>query len=213
MLYIKKGAFMDDKELKMFSHDLKNALTVVDVMSSIALKNLDEGEIKKAHSKLTKMKSRLDSTVKLLSSVLDGVSGSRLPVNNLINMLFNDICEDYDIKSKLVVTFPCMVEADSTKIRRIIENIIKNAKEGGASKMACTLSKSTLTFTDNGSGFTKEVISAFKAHKPLTTKKLGYGLGLISMKEVAASFGWEMRIGTNGNQGAQITFILTNSGS
>ncbi|XES77817.1 MAG: PAS domain S-box protein [Candidatus Bathyarchaeia archaeon] len=105
------------------------------------------------------------------------------------------------------------LKVDSAKMTRVFLNIIKNAFDampnGGVLNVK---SKETpegweITFTDNGSGMTKETLS--KLWTPLfTTKAKGMGFGLAICKRIVTAHGGNISVESEVEKGTQFTITL-----
>ncbi len=94
---------------------------------------------------------------------------------------------------------PIMIEADKTMITKMLENLLRNSIEAGATKVILTLEKKEddviLLFEDNGSGIELDIEDRDKIFLPFfTTKNQGSGLGLSICKQVVEAHGGTIEI-------------------
>lgn len=99
--------------------------------------------------------------------------------------------------------------SDPIMIFNIIENLLRNSYEAGATRCVIEFSKAadevTLIFEDNGSGIPEQYRD--KIFRPFfTTKKSGTGLGMSMCEKMASALGgW---IALDGNSGKVAKFII-----
>ncbi len=108
-----------------------------------------------------------------------------------------------------------MVNADATRLRQVIHNLLKNAQDAlqHCEQPSIILSTEThgreivLKVDDNGDGFSKTAIS--RAFEPyMTTKKKGTGLGLAIVKKIIEEHNGHINVENLTQGGASISIYL-----
>jgi nitrogen fixation/metabolism regulation signal transduction histidine kinase len=148
---------------------------------------------------------------------------ARLPAPELapldLNELIDDVLMLYEnspvaMRSQLPAPLP-RVAGDASQIRQVIHNILRNAEDAMADQPAPQLviegepthNFVRLTFTDNGSGFSPDILA--KAFEPyLTTKSRGTGLGLAIVRKIIDEHQGMVTLGNVEPHGARITIEL-----
>jgi nitrogen fixation/metabolism regulation signal transduction histidine kinase len=107
------------------------------------------------------------------------------------------------------------VVGDSAQLRQVIHNLLQNAQDALAESPEPRITVATgvdggtvrLGVTDNGSGFTEQVMQ--RAFEPyVTTKSRGTGLGLAIVKKIVEEHGGTVTISNVQPRGAAITLRL-----
>jgi len=105
------------------------------------------------------------------------------------------------------------VQGEPTRLRQVFHNLLQNAVDAQADvpdpRFEIVLShapsnEAVLTFTDNGPGFTPDVIA--RAFEPyVTTKAKGTGLGLAIVKKIVEEHGGRVVLDNAAPRGARVT--------
>jgi nitrogen fixation/metabolism regulation signal transduction histidine kinase len=108
---------------------------------------------------------------------------------------------------------PVVVQGEPTRLRQVFHNLLQNAVDAQADvpdpRFEIVLShapsnEAVLTFTDNGPGFTPDVIA--RAFEPyVTTKAKGTGLGLAIVKKIVEEHGGRVVLDNAAPRGARVT--------
>jgi nitrogen fixation/metabolism regulation signal transduction histidine kinase len=152
---------------------------------------------------------------------------ARLPTPVLagldLNQLVGEVLALYEnssapIARKLAPTLPS-VWADSTQIRQVLHNLVKNAQDALENRKnpgerpqieVCTElagDKVRLTIADNGGGFPEEMMA--RIFEPyVTTKPRGTGLGLAIVKKIVDEHHGEVSIENRLASGASVSILL-----
>jgi signal transduction histidine kinase len=91
------------------------------------------------------------------------------------------------------------------EITRLLQNLIKNALEAGATRVVIAIrtteGRAHLTITDNGSGLPPELMAVVLKKPVESTKPHGTGLGLTICRHIAAAHQAEIRVEANPDGG------------
>lgn len=194
--------FEKEKEIKIslfkITHEIKNPIAVIKGY----LDMFDCNNKEKSERYIGVMKSEIDRTLNLLT---DFMEFSKIKIDKNIfsfNVLIDDIKDvlipffiSRDVKYNFEIESDLFVNADYTRMKQVILNIIKNAVEAVPNKIG---SVSTTAFkdedslyiyvSDNGIGMSKEVLDNIML--PFyTTKDKGTGLGVSLSKEIIEAHG------------------------
>jgi nitrogen fixation/metabolism regulation signal transduction histidine kinase len=110
-----------------------------------------------------------------------------------------------------------VVQGEPTRLRQVFHNLLQNAVDAQADvpdpRFEIVLAnaashEAVLTFTDNGPGFTPEVIAhAFEPY--ITTKAKGTGLGLAIVKKIVEEHGGRVVLDNAAPRGARVTLSFS----
>lgn len=134
-------------------------------------------------------------------------------------VLFRRQAADRNIQLLTVENSPCIVMADSTRIRQIINNLVHNAikhnSPGGSVKVWCENDTENvkLMVADNGPGISEEdrsrIFDPFEQLAPVKgQKREGAGLGLSIVKKLAELHGGSVSLESEIGKGSLFTITL-----
>lgn len=195
---------------RRLAHEIKNPLTPIQ-LSAERLEHKLSNKLNPADAEmLARATHTIVSQVNAMKTMVNEFSEyARAPVLNLsmldLNQLVKDVLPLYDAmnsenKVKLTVNLEenlPLIQGDMTMLRQILHNLLQNAHDSLAAATvqnnkchaAITITTQTLqqkvklSLSDNGSGFTPELLA--RAFEPyITTKRHGTGLGLAIVKKM-----------------------------
>ena len=185
----------------VLSHDIRNPLNVAQARLEL-LKEASESEhippIERAHDRIG---SLLEDVSTLTQSGDTADDTQPLELHQLIESCWQ-ITETGD--ATLVSETERTIQANKSRLQRLIENLLRNAVEHGGDGIAITVGELDDGFyiEDNGSG-----IAADKRDRIFdsgySTRTEGTGLGLSIVKSVAEAHGWEVSITESDAGGAR----------
>jgi len=121
-----------------------------------------------------------------------------------------------DVKIKLLLdTQNGTIKGDSNMLRQVLHNLLQNAQDALADKIAPVITVKTqsnpdmlvLTVQDNGAGFPAEMMPhVFEPY--MTTKPHGTGLGLAIVKKIIEEHKGNIKIENGAKSGAIITISI-----
>ncbi|MFC6725128.1 sensor histidine kinase [Halobium palmae] len=109
----------------------------------------------------------------------------------------------------LDVSTRAVVDADEGRLRRLFENLFRNAVEHGGSSVTVTVTETPTGFAveDDGPGFDSD--RPERLFDPgVSGNEDGSGFGLYIVRTIAESHGWEVRPGPSPAGGARFEFVL-----
>jgi nitrogen fixation/metabolism regulation signal transduction histidine kinase len=196
---------------RRLAHEIKNPLTPIQLSAERMQHKLSKELDDKSADILSRSTQTIVGQVEAMKTMVNAFSDyARSPVMELIpldmNQLITEVVDLYRnnparvrIKTDLDETMP-HIEADSGRIRQILNNLIKNALEATNGSSTSRVEINTrclaesgcrfmeLTVTDNGPGFDEDMLG--QVFEPYVTgKSRGTGLGLAIVKKVVEEHG------------------------
>jgi len=183
------------------AHNLNNDLSLIKLCIETVLKvNLDTD----ISILLKKALCRLECTIEGIS---ENYGDNRMDLIRLARTTLPDLCNNLSLELDLEIDKSIFPKISKKSFRESATNVIKNARENNATKIKFFLSGSCFSFTDNGSGFDTNVLKKLNSGEFVTTKKLGSGIGVQSLKKFCVENNLELIL-DNTNEGASVSFIL-----
>ncbi|MFB6360896.1 MAG: sensor histidine kinase [Halobacteriales archaeon] len=188
----------------VISHDLKNPMNVAIAKLHLALDEDDPGAVEDAVNALERMDVLIDD---LLSLARAGESvGDAEPVRlpALVETCWHNV---ETAAADLVCDTDATVQGDRTRIRQLLENLLRNAVEHGGSDVTITIGDLSNGFyvEDDGPGIPPEHRDeVFEPGVSLSTDGTGYGLSIV--REVAEAHGWDITVTAETDDGARFEF-------
>lgn len=196
-----------DKFFSIISHDLRNPVTSIMLMSDIIAQNLGHYSQDQLEQNITKISSSIKTLYELFEN-LHRWSKSQtgtiefkqetFELNDVIQRVFDLVgthAENKGISLINKIEQPIHIKADKNMIETVIRNLVSNAikftRSSGSIFLDCKMlddNKVQIIVEDNGIGMSHEVKSRlFKIGENIkskgTAKEVGSGLGLILCKE------------------------------
>lgn len=210
------------KEKKLYeslfkiTHEIKNPIAVCKGY----LEMFDIKNQKKANKYINIINQEIDRTLVLLKDFSD-ISKIKIEKNFMdINMLLDDVCDEVSVVFNDDINFSCehfdeevLIYGDYNRLKQVLINLIKNAKESIEKKGEVVLkgkivNKNYVIYVeDNGIGMDKEtknkIGTAF-----YTTKKNGTGLGVCLSKEIIQRHNGSINYFSKQYKGTKVKVIL-----
>jgi signal transduction histidine kinase len=202
-----------ERMARMLRHDLKSPLQSIN--NAAQMMELDP-------STSTEMLTIIRNNVKYITEVLDdlrtmtttrSLTRKPLDVDVLIRRLLNRRIMPNDVEVCLGLQSGVQVLVDSTKLTRVIDNLINNAVEAMPRGGRLTLETRVegddyvITVCDDGEGISEEDMSMI--FRPFfSTKETGMGLGLTYSKEVVEAHGGSIAVSSGRGVGTVVTVRL-----
>jgi signal transduction histidine kinase len=113
-------------------------------------------------------------------------------------------------EAEITITSDLVFEADPDRVKRLFENLFRNAIDHGGSDVTITVGalddQAGFYVADDGPGIPEpERTSVFEAG--YTTSKTGTGFGLAVVGEIATAHGWKIRITESTGGGARFEIV------
>lgn len=209
------------KVIRVFSHELNNSLAPVCSLAHSGLKLVDDTALP-AHQQelLTKILATVQERAEHLRDFLgDYAQFSRLPtpvrepidwlafLRNLQGLMYFEWDNSCHYRSAF---------ADPAQISQVLINLIKNAREAGASEKGIFLAIKeqgdwdVITLGDDGSGMSEEQLK--QAMLPFySTKRDGTGLGLALCREIIEAHNGRIHFSNRPERGLNVSIWLPRS--
>lgn len=186
------------------SHDLRNPLNVLDGSLELVATSDDPEHLERCRRSVERMETMIDELLTLARS-------GELRDDPAPQSLETVVRESWDqvatADATLRVEGTAAIRADETRLRQVIENLLRNAVQHGGDDVTVTVRTTDDGFAvgDDGPGIPLEdrerVLESGYSTEPDGT---GYGLGIVS--EIAAAHGWTVEVTESPAGGAEFVF-------
>jgi nitrogen fixation/metabolism regulation signal transduction histidine kinase len=209
---------------RRLAHEIKNPLTPIQLSAERLQMKLADRLSGAEAEMLTRSTQTIITQVQAMKRMVNDFSDyARMPAPELaavdLNALVREVLGLYEtsratIEPKLAAKLP-PVWGDSTQLRQIIHNLLRNAEDAQEAVDAPLIRISTrrsedmaeLVVRDLGPGFPPEIIA--RVFEPyVTTKVRGTGLGLAIVKKIVDEHHGGIRINNRQPVGAEVSIML-----
>ena len=209
------------------SHELRNPLGAMRPSVYVIQKNSDKGN-ERLQKAIERVDRNIDRCDRIIDELLDFTRITDLQLESvLIDEWLGSVINDQVIPEgiKLEKDFDLndvKVSIDSDRLRRVIINVLENACHAMMDDNQTLVSSKEpyliintgannknieITFTDTGSGMSKEVLK--KIFEPLfSTKGFGVGLGMPTVKQIMDQHDGSVEIKSEEGKGTIVTLLL-----
>ncbi|MFC6939346.1 PAS domain S-box protein [Salinirubellus sp. GCM10025818] len=191
--------------VRVVSHDLRNPLNVAEGMLDLAREDFDNDRLDDVERAHRRMRVLIDD---LLRYAQEGETAMDVQPIALAGMV-EGCWENVETSgATLVVDTERTVHADASRLRQLLENLIRNAVDHGGTNVTVTVGDLDDGFyvADDGPGIPPEKRDAV-FEVGYSTNREGTGFGLAIAREVADAQGWEIDVTASEAGGAR--FDLT----
>lgn len=176
------------------SHDLRNPLNVLEGSLELAEKTGDPSHFERCNRALDRMNTLIDDLLSLFraGSVIEETESFDLA--SLVEECWEGV-EVAEGTLQLQQDQTTVIQANGSRLRQLLENIIRNAFDHGDDDTTVTVGHLADGFyiEDDGPGIPDEIREdVFKSG--YSTVNDGTGLGLAIVKEIADAHGWKLRV-------------------
>ncbi|MFC7072033.1 response regulator [Halovenus rubra] len=197
-----------DAFASVVSHDLRNPLNTIELSLDAARRTGDTEHFDRGRRALDRMNQLLEDLLTLarLGEVIN--EPEPVPLQRAAKMAWTTLgAEDGEIAIQTTVT----IQADQTRLKQVLENLIRNALEHGYTDTDDTEQTVTIVVgsdddgfyvADDGSGIPEDERSAVFETGYSTTEN-GTGFGLAIVKEIVEAHGWEITVTESESGGAK----------
>ena len=231
-LELKRISQMKDRFLSSITHELMTPLTSITAFTGILLRNRDENLNQRNIDQLEVMKRNSSQLKNLLGNLLElsAMNDTSYQLSytrfNLRYML-DEVTEAFMpavLKKDLSIERAYedadgIVEADDTRARQIVSNVLSNAIRYSPANTEIKVSAwitdlmFNVTISDNGIGIAEkdkdELFTLFfRADNESTRSVSGTGIGLVSSKQIAELHGGELTLDSTENVGTTVHISL-----
>jgi signal transduction histidine kinase len=231
-LEMKRVGQMKDDFLSSITHELMTPLTSISAFTGILLRNkdgnlnernLDQLEVMKRNS--LQLKTLLGNLLEL--SAMNDQSFQLSHTRFNLRFMLEDVTEAFMpavLKKELKIEFDYenaddIVEADDTRSRQIVSNILSNAirysPAGTHIKVSAWITDLlfTITISDDGIGMSEQDQNAlfttfYRVDNEPTRSVAGVGIGLVSSKQIAELHGGELTLDSTEGKGTSVQISM-----
>ncbi len=194
-------------------HDLRGPLNTI--RSAVYLMQMRPD---KTEEMLKMIDASVDRSILLLDELRDKTKDFALEFEDVeITQLLHEVISETLVPPEITLqtnfNSVALVHIDRGKMKRVFENLIRNAYEAmpGGGKLSISVSekkdKITIAITDQGVGIPESVLN--NLFKPfVTTKEHGTGLGLSFCKRTVDAHGGEIKVSSKVNKGSTFSVVL-----
>lgn len=213
------------------AHDFRTPLTTIKGYASY----IGTGrvtDLTRIQKQMTKIEVKTSDLEKLLDELQDFTTHSsevRLNLSRIhVKSFLKGIVEDYvprvkeaglNFQWKLRISTELYIEADETKLRRVMENLMNNAihynKPDGSIYITCDQREGHVLFSviDKGEGISAEDLPKiftkfYRAEKSRNRNSGGTGLGLTICKSIIRLHGGELMVNSEVGVGSSFSFTI-----
>ncbi|MGF9905538.1 sensor histidine kinase [Brevibacillus porteri] len=213
------------------AHDFRTPLTTIKGYASYigSGRVTDMTKIQKQMSKIELKTTDLEKLLDELQDFTTQSSEVRLNINRIhVKSFLRGIIEDYlprikeaglTFQWKLRISNELHIEADETKLRRVMENLLNNAihynKPDGSIYLTCDQREGHVLFTviDKGEGIASEDLPKiftkfYRAEKSRNRNSGGTGLGLTICKSIVRLHGGDLMVNSELGMGSSFSFTI-----
>jgi signal transduction histidine kinase len=231
-LELKRIGQLKDRFLASVTHELMTPLTSITAFTGILIRNRDGNLTKRNIDHLQVMKRNALQLKNLLGNLLElselNEAGYELTYSRFnLRQMLDEVAEAFrpaiDKKDhELTLRYEdadAIVEADDTRVRQVVSNILTNAIMYSPQDTNITVSAwvtdllFTITIADNGIGIKerdKEELFTmfFRADNEPTRSVAGTGIGLVSSKQIVEIHGGELALNSAEGEGTSVHISL-----
>ena len=193
-----------EKFASFVSHDLRNPLNVASARLELAREDCDSphlDDIERAHGRMTRL---IEAVLTLAREGETPETVEPIAVGELVEQCWAHV---NTAAASLVVEASPTVEAERTRLRQLVENLVRNSIEHGGESVTVTVGALEDGFyvADDGPGIPAD--RREEVFEPgYSTADGGTGLGLNIVKEIAEAHGWTVRATESEGGGARFEF-------
>lgn len=183
------------------SHDLRNPLNVAEGHLQLVQQEYESDHLDAVERAHRRMHALIEDLLALARADKAAVTTAPVELEEVIEQSWATV-ETAD--ASLVSDIRQMVEAENSRLRQLLENLIRNAIEHGGSDVTITIGPVADGFylADDGPGIPDAQRDAiFDAG--YSTNDSGTGFGLTIVKQVVDAHGWTLRVTDSTDSGAR----------
>ena len=187
-----------DEFASIVSHDLRNPLNVADGRLKLAREECDSEHLEHAERALARMDGLIED---LLTLAREGETADDPEPVDLAATVDGCWVNVETADATLVIDVNRTIHADESRLKQLVENLVRNAVEHGGDTVTVTVGELDDGFyvEDDGPGIPEsERDDVFDAG--YSTNEAGTGFGLSIVKQVVNAHDWKIRV-TEGSKG------------
>ncbi|MEZ3144432.1 sensor histidine kinase [Halobaculum sp. MBLA0143] len=188
------------------SHDLRNPLEVARANLDVAAENGDLDRLDAVVDSLDRMEQIIGDALALARIGPAAVETGRVRLADSVRTAWDGVATE-EATLELTVQPGTVIVADETYLRRLLENLFRNAVDhaGPAPTVTVAATDDGFRVDDDGPGVPPERRDEV-TEAGLTTANDGTGFGLSIVDRIAAAHGWRLTVGESTTGGARFAF-------
>lgn len=203
-----------DQFAKIVSHDLRNPITIARGFTKRARESGDVSYLERVSRAIDRMDEIVENVLALARAGHEVTDPTPTPLASLVEDAWANVATEEATLSLTAATEEGTILADPRHARRLLENLVRNSVEHGASEAGAAditvtvdveqqeLGTVTVRFADDGPGIPPAKRDAIFEDDYTTG---GTGLGLAIVEEIATAHGWTVSVGESEDGGALFT--------
>ncbi len=200
-----------DEFASIVSHDLRNPLSVAELEMELAREECDSEHLDRVTEAHTRMDRLIDDLLTLAREGDQVGQREAVELAPLVEQCWANVTTG---EATLQVESDQTLQADTSRLQQLFENLIRNAAEHGTEDVTVTVGDidDGFYFEDDGPGIPPEQRGDVFEYGYSTTET-GTGLGLNIVEQIATAHGWSVRVTESADGGArfEITGVGTES--
>ena len=183
------------------AHDLRNPLNVAQGRLKLALAECDCPHLAPIERSINRMEALIED---VLSLAREGTTIGEVESVELASLV-SDCWENIDAEAATIrAETTATIEADSSRVASILENLFRNAIEHGGSEVAITVGSLPDGFyvADDGAGIPPEERDSI-FDMGYSESEDGTGIGLAIVQQIVEAHGWEISVTESAAGGAR----------
>lgn len=193
-----------DEFASIVSHDLRNPLTIATGRLDLARRESESEHLDAIDGALERMETLIEE---LLVYTRMGESATEREPVSLPGIVHSCWAQVETADAELIADVDATINADPNRLRRLFENLYRNAIEHGGSDVAVTVREidDGFTLVDTGPGIAKDEHDQI-FERGYSTREGGIGFGLAIVRQIADSHEWEIEVFESESGGAGFAF-------
>jgi PAS domain S-box-containing protein len=190
-----------DEFASIVSHDLRNPLSVANGRLTLAQEECDSEHLEAVDHALTRIDALIEN---LLTLAREGEQVREMESTDLAAVAEQCWRNVETADATLRTRIDRLIQADRSRLKQLLENLIRNAIEHGGDDVAVTVVEMDDGFyvADDGPGIpAEERDDVFNVG--YSEKEGGTGFGLSIVKEIVDAHGWEVRVAESADGGTR----------
>jgi PAS domain S-box-containing protein len=183
------------------SHDLRNLLNVAKGRINLAQKEFKSENLDIATSNIERAFNLIEDMLRFAREGNQVIETQQIEIGSLVEACWDTVEPD---TATLVSDLDIVIEGDQSRVRQLLENLIRNAIEHGGEDVTLRVGSYQDGFfvADDGPGIPEEEREEVWDAGYSETEE-GTGLGLAIVKQIVEAHGWNIRVTDSSEGGAR----------
>lgn len=193
-----------DEFASIVSHDLRNPLTVAKGRIALAQEEYDSNDLNAAADSIERSLALIEDMLTLSREGKIVSETEPVDIASLVETCWKDV---ETANTKLTAELDLTMQADRSRLRQLLENLIRNAVEHGGEDVAVRVGALPDGFyvEDDGPGIPEDDReSVFELGYSQSNDGTGFGLSIV--RQIAEAHGWKVEVTEGTDGGARFEF-------